>query len=133
MVLLNVGQEEKRKIYSCICYSKVLLTEELMEKLRRVAPVEISQKTVIRVLKRRPLINRKRTIFAMNASKLDDYHFVIKLQTQAGTYVKEFVHSDFGRTRPSISTLMGLQLGDVDILELDVEAVDLEWPPPKKS
>lgn len=52
-----------------------------------------------------------------------------RLQTQAGTYVKEFVHSDFGRTRPSIGSLMGIGIDDVDILELDVEGVDFDWPP----
>lgn len=54
--------------------------------------------------------------------------------TQAGTYVKEFVHSDFGRTRPSVGTLLGFELTDgISILELDVEGVDLEWPPFRKE
>lgn len=44
--------------------------------------------------------------------------------------MKEFVHSDFGRTCPSVGTLLGFELTDgLAILELDVEAVDLEWPP----
>lgn len=51
------------------------------------------------------------------------------METQAGTYVKEFIHGDFGRTRPSLAILMGLELNQLDILELDVENVDLEWPP----
>lgn len=87
---LNVGQEgikinfyiilflEKRKTYSALCYSKIPLTEEHIKLLKTAAPVEISQKTVIRVLKRRPLIDRKRTIFSMNAYKLNDYHFIVK-------------------------------------------------------
>ena len=37
--------------------------------------------------------------------------------TQAGTYVKEFVHSDFGRTCPSVGSLLGCE---ADILQLDV-------------
>lgn len=51
------------------------------------------------------------------------------METQAGTYVKEFVHGDFGRTRPSLADLLGVSSGEVDILELDVEGVDMEWPP----
>lgn len=50
----------------------------MIDKLKSSAPIEILQKTVIRVLKRRPLIDRKRTIFVLNAFKIDDYHFVIK-------------------------------------------------------
>ncbi|MCP9262062.1 hypothetical protein DINM_005358 [Dirofilaria immitis] len=47
----------------------------------------------------------------------------------SGTYVKEFVHGDFGRTRPSLADLFGVEHGEIDILELDVEGVDMEWPP----
>ncbi|VDO72289.1 unnamed protein product [Onchocerca flexuosa] len=51
------------------------------------------------------------------------------METQAGTYVKEFVHGDFGRTRPSLADLLNVECGEIDILELDVEGVDMEWPP----
>ena len=44
--------------------------------------------------------------------------FLLKLATQAGTYVKEFVHGDFGRTEPNLAQILGC---DVDILALDVE------------
>uniref|UniRef100_A0A8R1EGU7 tRNA pseudouridine(55) synthase n=1 Tax=Caenorhabditis japonica TaxID=281687 RepID=A0A8R1EGU7_CAEJA len=56
-------------------------------------------------------------------------HRVNRLETQAGTYIKEFVHGDFGRTRPSLAELLGVDHGEVDILELDVENVDMVWPP----
>ena len=38
----------------------------------------------------------------------------------SGTYVKELVHGDFDRTRPSLSTILEC---DTDILALDVEEV----------
>lgn len=53
--------------------------------------------------------------------------FILHLKTQAGTYVKEFVHGDFGRTKPSISDLLQKE---VDILALDVTSIDLDWPKP---
>ena len=34
------------------------------------------------------------------------------------SYIKEFVHGDFGRTQPDLGSLLGV---DCDILELDVE------------
>ena len=40
--------------------------------------------------------------------------------TFSGTYVKELVHGDFDRTRPSLSTMLDC---DTDILALDVEEV----------
>ena len=39
------------------------------------------------------------------------------LTTSAGTYVKEFVHGDMGRTEPSISSILNC---NCDILQLDV-------------
>ena len=39
--------------------------------------------------------------------------------------MKEFVHGDFGRTRPSLSSIVGEFM---DLLELDVMEIDLEWP-----
>jgi tRNA pseudouridine synthase 10 len=38
--------------------------------------------------------------------------------------VKEFVHGDFGRTKPNIGTLLGLE---ADILELDVEVTFVNY------
>ena len=53
--------------------------------------------------------------------------FKLKLATQAGTYVKEFVHGDFGRTMPNLRTILDCQ--EVDIVALDVEEIELDWPP----
>ena len=60
---------------------------------------------------------RDRSIREMNAELIDDHHFKINLTTQAGTYIKEFIHGDLCRTTPSISDIIGK---NCDILELDV-------------
>ncbi|KAI6242763.1 DNA topoisomerase [Aphelenchoides fujianensis] len=105
-----------------------LLTDGMLERLNAAAPVMITQPTVVRVLKRRPLHDRPREIYTMKATRVDQFHFQLEVSTQAGTYIKEFVHGDFGRTVPSVGTLMGLEAEQADILELDVVDVDLEWP-----
>lgn len=61
---------------------------------------------------------RPRVVSEINASLIDEHHFRIKMKTQAGAYVKEFVHGDLGRTEPSICTILNKEC---DILELDVE------------
>ncbi|VDN02067.1 unnamed protein product [Thelazia callipaeda] len=127
--LIKKGQDDKRKIYTGYCYSAKVIDDSVFEELSGKAPIEIIQKTPVRVLKRRPLLERKRTIFSMMAMKLDDNHFILKLLTQAGTYVKEFVHGDFGRTRPSLADLLDVKCGEIDILDLDVNSVEMDWPP----
>ena len=47
-----------------------------------------------------------------------EFLFKLTLCTQAGTYVKEFVHGDFGRTSPNLCSILDC---DVDIIALDVE------------
>lgn len=43
---------------------------------------------------------------------------VVSLHGRHCSYIKEFVHGDFGRTKPNLCDLMKT---DADILELDVE------------
>uniref|UniRef100_A0A915HKG2 tRNA pseudouridine(55) synthase n=1 Tax=Romanomermis culicivorax TaxID=13658 RepID=A0A915HKG2_ROMCU len=129
--VLNKSEDSKIKNYVALCYSchgkfgsEFKLPE--MKFLSKIEfPLEITQKTPIRVLHRRPLIDRKRKIYRMDIFPVDDVHFQLRIATEAGTYIKEFVHGDFGRTRPSLGDLLGYK---VDILELDVEKVDFDWP-----
>jgi tRNA U54 and U55 pseudouridine synthase Pus10 len=79
--------------------------------------LQIIQKTPLRVLHRRALLDRPRRIFQLKTSKLNDHFFLLDLVTSAGTYVKEFVHSDCGRTSPSVRSLLASQCM---ILQLDV-------------
>jgi hypothetical protein len=44
-------------------------------------------------------------------------HLCVYLYVTVGTYVKEFVHGDLGRTSPSVCGILDCQ---VDILQLDV-------------
>ncbi|EFA79494.1 hypothetical protein PPL_07545 [Heterostelium album PN500] len=44
----------------------------------------------------------------------------------AGTYIKEFVHGDLGRTTPNLGSLLNTE---ADILQLDVLDIDLDFPP----
>ena len=52
--------------------------------------------------------------------------FLLELCCDAGTYVKELVHGDLGRTHPSLSSLLECP---VDLIALDVVAVEHDWPP----
>jgi tRNA pseudouridine synthase 10 len=45
-------------------------------------------------------------------------------QASAGTYIKEFVHGDFGRTQPNLGSLLDC---NAQILQLDVMDVHLDF------
>ena len=80
------------------------------------------------MLHRRPLAVRPRRVYSIYLVELvDHHHFRIGLESEAGTYIKEFVHGDLGRTQPNLKEILSKE---VDILKLDVEKVDVEWPLP---
>ena len=120
---LQAETEEKVKYYGCLCWSStdIVSVAYLNEKLSK-CPIVLEQRTPIRVLHRRSNIIRKRHILTLKATKIDDHYFRLNISTDAGTYVKEFVHGDLGRTVPSISSLLGCK---TDILELDCEGIKL--------
>lgn len=125
---LKEGEEKKTKEYSALCVSKNPLTQTQIDKLNSCDVLQLNQKTPIRVLHRRPIATRKRKIYRMSAALLGDNHknlFELNVETEAGTYVKEFVHGDFGRTKPSVGDLIN---DEVDIIALDVLAINLDWP-----
>lgn len=119
-----------------------------MQKLDIPNGFTIQQLTPLRVLHRRPLLTRPRQIFSVKGyvnkgknkfvflSKRKHWIFrivlpdnlkmvILDLVTQAGTYIKELVHGEFGRTSPSISSIIDRE---IDIVELDVNGIDLDWP-----
>nr|XP_047132390.1 tRNA pseudouridine synthase Pus10 isoform X2 [Hydra vulgaris] len=123
---LKEGEEEKKKLYRARIWCPLPISAEKIDSVCILKNIVLMQKTPIRVLHRRPLITRERTIYETNLTRVDEFHYDLFITTQAGTYVKEFVHGDFGRTNPSLRTLLN---ADVDILELDVQNVEFDWPP----
>ena len=121
---MQKAAEEKDKAYSCVVWCARALVREDLDALQqrcRAGPtaqhLEIQQKTPLRVVHRRSLLNRTRHISNVEAVLLSPHYFLLRLQTSAGTYVKEWVHGDLGRTTPSVCSMLGAQ---TDILQLDV-------------
>ena len=125
---LKEGEEEKTKEYTALCVTSSPVEPERLRELERLSDLQLEQQTPIRVLHRRANATRHKVVHSMKISTegLGNNMFKLHLLTSAGTYVKEFVHSDFSRTKPSIQSLLGV---DTDILALDVREVLLAWPP----
>ncbi|EDW11212.1 putative tRNA pseudouridine synthase Pus10 [Drosophila mojavensis] len=124
---IKTGEEQKRKYYRALCVLDEPVTVDILKKLQISESFIIQQKTPIRVLHRRPLHTRPRSIYSVKAcvSRENRRLLIIDVVSQAGTYIKELVHGEFGRTTPSISSIIGKP---IDILALDVVGIDLDWP-----
>jgi len=124
-------QDSKQKEYRALCCCSRALEQRDVDRINSTRNLVINQMTPIRVLHRRTWARRKRTIYSMSLSPVSlgdfdslrkehlDRVFALVLTTEAGTYIKEFVHGDFGRTEPNLASLLG---GDceTDLMELDV-------------
>lgn len=85
----------------------------------------IAQRTPRRVAHRRSDRVRDRRIVAARLVEAAEGRFTLDVRTEAGTYVKEWVEGDDGRTEPSLASLVGvpLKVEYLDVLEIhDPEA-----------
>lgn len=77
----------------------------------------IAQRTPSRVIHRRTDTTRHRRLQDAEVLWVDGDRAEIRVTTEAGTYVKELVHGDQGRTAPSLAERLGVVC---EVLELDV-------------
>ncbi|CDH60630.1 trna pseudouridine synthase pus10 [Lichtheimia corymbifera JMRC:FSU:9682] len=138
--IIKEGEQFKRKTYRALVWMSDPVTQEMMDKVNAAGkePFKIQQNTPARVFQRRAGIIREKEIHYLHIARparagdsagLEKHFAVVTMNTQAGTYIKEFVHGDLGRTQPNLASLAGTQ--GADLIELDVMEVDLAWPPKK--
>eukprot|EP01112_Ceratiomyxa_fruticulosa_P009408 TRINITY_DN2448_c0_g1_i1.p1 TRINITY_DN2448_c0_g1~~TRINITY_DN2448_c0_g1_i1.p1 ORF type:complete len:631 (-),score=147.20 TRINITY_DN2448_c0_g1_i1:146-2038(-) len=127
VLLLKDAEENKKKHYRCIVWLEKPIKPEDLDFLKELKDMKIEQKTPVRVLHRRSLATRVRLVHSIKAEYINSNFLRLDLITQAGTYVKEFIHGDFGRTSPNFGSMMNTK---ADILQLDVMKIDVEFPLP---
>jgi len=90
------------------------------EALSVVAGRPIAQRTPTRVAHRRADRVRARRILAARLVESSPDRFTIELRAESGTYIKEWVEGDGGRTDPNLSQLVGapLTVEALDVLEI---------------
>ncbi|MEM0138330.1 MAG: tRNA pseudouridine(54/55) synthase Pus10 [Thermoplasmatales archaeon] len=91
------------KVYEVSFSTDRKLDDDLIRKLSSYSGIAISQRTPTRVLPIRKDIARRRTIFSIKILNWSDYQVRLCIEAEAGTYIKEFITGDSGRTEPSIS------------------------------
>ena len=96
--------------------------EFILDIISKLAGVKLAQRTPERVAHRRADLIRRRTVFETSIPIIDvmedgvmEVEFT--LRCESGTYVKETIHGDAGRTQPSLSSLIKAKC---DVLWLDV-------------
>ena len=97
------------------------------EKLKEVAQIlqgkTIKQLTPTRVAHRRANKIRERRIYNCELESVEGSIARLTIETQSGTYIKELVSGDSGRTTPNISEMIGIpcKVKELDVIEIKGE------------
>lgn len=97
------------------------------EKLKKVAwslrGKKIGQFTPSRVAHRRANMVREKQIYNCEIESIDGAMAILTLEAESGTYIKELVSGDDGRTKPSISEMIGFpcKVEELDVIEIKGE------------
>lgn len=97
------------------------------EKLKEVAQIlqgkTIKQLTPTRVAHRRANKIRERKIYNCELESVEGSIARLTIETQSGTYIKELVSGDSGRTTPNISEMIGIpcKVKELDVIEIKGE------------
>ena len=88
----------------------------------------VEQRTPKRVSHRRSDLIRKRGIRDVDIIDFSDDHAVLEICAEHGTYIKELVSGDEGRTEPNFSGLVDSQckVERLDVVKLYLEETEVE-------
>lgn len=96
--------------------------DQILHTIEKLSGVILAQRTPERVAHRRADLIRRRTVYETSKPLIETMEDGVReveftLRCESGTYVKETVHGDGGRTQPSLSSLIKAKC---EVLWLDV-------------
>ena len=92
---------------------------------------KVLQRTPQRVAHRRADLDRERVLRVLALQPRDETNFELRVVCQHGTYVKEWISGDEGRTEPSLASLLGVPCR-CDVLDVEEILTD-DVPGPRVS
>jgi tRNA pseudouridine synthase 10 len=125
VIRLKTEAKDTKKQYRAIVKAETKITKEMFEvKLNELKTIfenqEIHQRTPHRVSHRRSDKIRGKFVFKIDGKFLKSTLFQFTIETQGGTYIKELINGDEGRTSPSFSEVFKIPLvcRELDVLEI---------------
>jgi len=105
---LKSDAAENVKEYHAIIKTQFEITEAQLEKAtKKLTGVVLEQRTPHRVSHRRADLIREKRVLEVKLTKIDANTIDGYFNVQGGTYVKELISGDDGRTTPSVSEVLG--------------------------
>ena len=125
MIKLKAGAEFSKKTYSALVEFEtdiVNIFEGKLKELREnLINTIIVQKTPTRVLHRRADLVRKKKVFEIGGKIIDSKRANFSIKSIGGTYIKELIDGDEGRTSPSFSEIFGIRCKCIELDVINIE------------
>jgi len=127
VIKLKTNAKNTKKVYRAIIraelkFTKKQFNQKLQELNKIFADREIKQRTPYRVSHRRADKIREKLIYKIEGKFIKPNLFEFNIISQGGTYIKELINGDQGRTSPSFSEVFGTKLvcKELDVLEVSL-------------
>jgi len=120
--VVRIKNAQLRKTYRVVfSVDKTLDKEKLKKAAQTLQGKTINQYTPLRVVHRRADIVREKKIYNCRLESLEDAMASLTLEAESGTYIKEFISGDNGRTTPSLSEIIGVSCKVVELDVIDIQ------------
>ncbi|KYK32021.1 MAG: hypothetical protein AYK22_00230 [Thermoplasmatales archaeon SG8-52-3] len=117
----RLKQSNFRKIYRVVLKSsKILNNEKLKKAALSLCGKKIGQFTPSRVAHRRAKMVREKHIYDCKIESIDGDIATLIIEAESGTYIKELISGDEGKTQPNLSDIIGIPC---QVIELDVISI----------
>lgn len=125
VIALKAKAENTQKVYLALIEAEEAIEKKTFEtKLNLLKNTiennKIYQRTPNRVSHRRADLIREKYVYKIEGEFVRSNLFKFTIQTQGGTYIKELISGDDGRTKPSFSEVFGSKLicKELDVIEI---------------
>lgn len=119
----RIKQMRPDKTYKAVVVTQKEPGADALKRLSLLKGKKIYQETPSRVLHRRVDKLRKRVVKDVKWKRLGKRKIELTIRAEAGTYIKELISGDNGRTYPSVSELLGTK---AEVKELNVVKIHRE-------
>lgn len=117
----KLKEKKPDKTYEAVVVTKGHISKNELKKLDKLKGT-VAQKTPLRVKHRRANKTRKRRVKKVATKYKTRQRFILTVRAEAGTYIKELVSGDEGRSKPSVAQILDTECY---VKELDVKKIHI--------
>ena len=127
---LKSESSENIKEYSAIIKTDRELTDDEVRKAEReLTSIDLDQRTPTRVAHRRSDLTRKKHIYEVRLKRRGSHELDGYFKVQGGTYIKELISGDEGRTVPSIAGKVGSACVCTELIVTAIHSLETDHNP----